>query len=229
MEKEKKPQPIKAPIEPPVITEKLNEEAIKNLPVIQDLNLKFTALAEAVSGSLTEVNKKFEGYDVQAKDTNEKITALGKAVSILNDEFSNFMKTLQVKLASAPVAPGPDNTPPGTSVVSSERVSLEKAAPATAETAPPSTGDKIYQWANLLATLAGSAQPSGGGGASATDLLKLLLELQDKAEERALKRQETSVKSIAMIANLLTGKRMEILEEVTKPEITPIHKPYTGT
>ena len=219
LDKKKKPQPIKTEEPPIIVKEKPSEELIKNLPVIQDLNIKVVALAEAFSGSLTEVNKKFEGYDVQARDTNEKITTLGQAVSILNNEFSKLVGTLQAKFATIPASPG-ENTPPGTSVVSSERVSLEK--PPVAESPPPSTGDKLYQWANLLASLAGSGQPSGGGGSGvgATDLLKLVLELQDKAEERALKRQETSVKSIAMIANLLTGKRKEILEEITKPETT---------
>lgn len=212
LEKEKKnPQPLK-PEESPVFVEKLDEETIKNLPVIQDLNLKFTTLTEAVSGSLTEVNKRFEGYDIQAKDTNEKITALGQAVSILNDEFSQFIKTLQAKLAT--ISASPDTVTPRTSIVSSEKVDLEK--PPATEQPPISAGDKILQWANLLAGLATSGQPSGGGGggANATDLLKLVLELQDNAEDRALKRLDTSIKSITLIANLLTGKKLETTEEV---------------
>ena len=225
MEKEKKPQPIKSE-EPPVIVEKSNEEAIKNLPVIQDLNLKVTALAEAVSGSFAEVNKKFESYDVQAKDTNEKITALGQAVSILNDEFSKFMETLQAKLAGAPPIPGGDNTPPGTSIVSSKRVGLEKP-PATEPEPPTSTGDKLLQWANLLAGLAGSGKTEGGGGGgvNATDLLKLVLQLQDNAEERALKRTESSIKNIAAIANLLIGKKVELPMETTKSETKEHYSP----
>ena len=219
MDKEKKkPQPIK-PEEPPVIVEKPNEEAIKNFPIIQDLNLKVTTLAEALSGSFAEVNKKFEGYDIQVKDTNEKITALGQAVSILNDEFSKFMETLQAKLAGASTAPGADNTPPGTSIVSSKRVGLEK--PPITEEPPPSTGDKLFQWANLLASLASPGQPvavaSGGGMGTATDLLQLVLKLQDNAEERALKRTESSIKNIAAIANLLMGKKVELPMESTEP------------
>ena len=226
MDKEKKkPQPIKSE-EPPIIVEKSNEKAIKNLPVIQDLNLKVTALAEAVSGSFVEVNNKFESYDVQVKDTNEKITALGQAVSILNDEFSKFMETLQAKLAGAPVAPG-DNTPPGTNIISSKRVSLEKPLATEPTEPPPSTGDKLLQWANLLAGLAGSGKTEAvsGGGTNATDLLKLVLQLQDNAEERALKRTESSIKNIAAIANLLMGKKVELPIETTTPETTPYHKP----
>ena len=224
LEKEKKPQPIKSE-EPPVVVEKPNEEAIKNLPIIQDLNLKVTALAEALSGSFAEVNIKFESYDVQTKDTNKKITALGQAVSILNDEFSKFMETLQAKLASAPPIPGGDNTPPGTSIVSSKRVGLEKPL-ATEPEPPPSTGDKLLQWANLLAGLAGSGQPAtSGGGTNATDLLKLVLQLQDNAEERALKRTESSIKNIAAIANLLMGKKIELPLETTKSETKEHYSP----
>ena len=225
MDKEKKkPQPIK-PEEPPVMVEKLNKEAIKDFPVIQDLNVKVTALAGALSGSLTEVNKRFENYDIQVKDTNEKITALGQAVSILNDEFSEFMKNLQARLAGAPVVPGADNTPPGTSIVSSKRVDLEKSPP-TVETPAPSAGDKLLQWGNLLASLAGSGKTESGGGlGQASSLLELVLKLQDNAEERALKRTESSIKNIAAIANLLMGKRIELPIETTKPETTPYHKP----
>ena len=229
MDKEKKkPQPIKPFKEPPVIVEKPNEEKIKNQPVIQELNLRVTALAEAVSGSFVEVNKKFQSYDIQAKDTNEKITALGQAVSILNDEFSQFMENLQAKLTGAPAIPGGDNTPPGTNIISSKRVPLERAAPAAIipET-PPSTGDKLLQWANLLAGLAGPGKSEGGGGGlgQASSLLELVLKLQDNAEERALKRTESSIKNIAAIANLLMGKKVEVPIETTKPETTPYHKP----
>ena len=219
MDKEKKPQPVKLE-EPPVTIEKLNEEATKGLPSIQNLNLKVTTLAEALSGSFTEVNKKFERYDNQTKDTNEKITALGQAISILNNEFSKLVETLQARLAGVPVAPG-DNTPLGTDISSSKRVDLEK--PSGAELPPPSAGDKLLQWANLLAGLAGSGQPAAaaGGGANATDLLKLVLQLQDNAEERALKRTESSIKNIAAIANLLMGKKVEIPIETAKPETTP--------
>jgi hypothetical protein len=216
-EKEKKNlQPPKL-AEPPKVKETINEEAIKNFPIIQDLNIKITALAEALSGSLTEVNKKFESYDIQIKDTNEKITALGQAVSVLNEEFSNFMKDLQAKLAPPPAIAEGDNTPPGTSIVSSKRVEIEKPSVAESPPAPATTGDKLLQWANLLAGLASSGAPSSGGGANATDLLKLVLQLQDNAEERALKRLDTSIKSITMIANLLTGKKIEVPEETKAP------------
>ena len=213
--REKKPQPSK-PKEPPVILKKPDEEEIKDL-LIQDLNLKVTTLAEALSGSLTEVNKKFESYDVQVKDTNEKITALGQAVSILNDEFSKFMETLQAKLAPTSVPSG--NTPPGTTVISSERASPENPPVAT-EQPPASTGDKLFQWANLLSSLAGPSQPSGGGGANANELLQLVLKLQDNAEERALKRLDTSIKSITTIASLFTGKKVEVPEEIKTEAIT---------
>jgi len=219
LEKEKEKPQLPKLAEAPELKETTNEEAIKNLPVIQDLNIKITALAEAFSGGFTEVNKKFEGYDVQVKDTNEKITALGQAISVLNDEFSNFMKTLQAKLAPASAISGGENTPPGIAAVSSKRVDVEK--PPTIKPPPTTTGDKLLQWANLLAGLAGSGQPSGasgGGGANPTDLLKLVLQLQDSAEERALKRQETSVKNIALIANLFMGKKLELPTEEKKIE-----------
>lgn len=206
----KKPQPLN-PIDPPAVIEKPDEETLKNAPVIQELNLKVIALGEALSGSFNQVTTKFQEYDTQIKNTDEKITALGQAISILNDEFSKFMETLQAKLATAPLEP---NALPGTSIVSSKRVPLEEVAPTiiAPETAPPSTGDKLLQWANLLAGLASSGKTEGGGGGlgQASSLLELVLKLQDNAEERALKRTESSIKNIAAIANLLMGKKVEI-------------------
>ena len=58
----------------------------------------------------------------------------------------------------------------------------------------------------------------------ATSLLELVLKLQDNAEERALKRTESSIKNIAAIANLLMGKKVELPLETTTPETTSYHK-----
>lgn len=216
LDKEKKLQLPKL-ADSPAVKKTINEEATQNSLVTQELNLKITALAEAFSGSFNEVATKFQDYDKQIKDSNEKITGLGQAIGILNDEFTKFVEIWQKKMATIPTSLD-SNTPPGTNLVTSKRVDLEKDPPA--ETTPPSTQDKLFQWANLLASLASPGQPAaaagGGGMGTATDLLQLVLKLQDNAEERALKRTESSIKNIAAIANLLMGKKVELPMESTE-------------
>jgi len=182
-------------------TTKITEEEIMQLPLIQTLN-----------AGVQEISGKLQGYEAEIKETNEKISALAEAMGILNDEFSKFMQTLQDKLSSTEIPPGNPllgNSPPGTKTVSTTRVN-----PAAPEVPPePSNQDKLLGWANVLSQFMGagtSKTPTeAGGGVNAGDMIKLVLELQNNAEERALKRQEVSIKNIVELGKLFTSKKIE--------------------
>jgi len=134
---------------------------------------------------------------------------LAKAVGVLNNEFTGFLDAIKNPQGqtSSPTPSG--NTPPA-SIVDAGPTSV----PPT-ETTPAPAGDtkqdKMLQWAGILARL---AEGGLGGKQDSTnptaEMLKLILDLQDRSEERALNRQKASIDSLLAITKVLGAKGVNV-------------------
>jgi hypothetical protein len=211
----------------------LQQEEIKEVPKedtkIKELEDRINLLASATEKSLQSV---IQDYSTKIKEVNDNVGSLKQAIDLLNEEFTKFIETwynkqtggnLPASNPANPEVPLPQNpalnNPVETIPIASQRIDLSKP-----EVKEPSTQDKLLAWANILTQfLQASGGASSSGGDNITRMLELIMQIQDRAEQRALERQEVVIKNVATLANLFTKGKIAVLEEKPAEAVASPH------
>lgn len=187
--KEDAPQ-LKPTEEPLKLKEKTetteSETDLINHPVIKNL----TSKVEAFDFGLASLTAGLQEFAAKYEQQETKITNIAKAIELLNNEFTNFMNTLQTKLAST-------QTP-----IDANRVISSDVLPGE-----PTKLDKIINMINTLAQIApvlGNKPPAAdntGGYGSFIETLKIMGELR----KTFLGEFTESVKAVKQMTDALKG------------------------
>lgn len=171
-------------------------------------------------GKNEELEAKINDLTDKLNESDEKVRVLAKAVGVLNNEFTKLLDAMKGSQVAPQANPSPQAGQTDTSPSPSQGQG-QATMPAGAQ-AGAGKQDRLLQWAGLLAQLAG-----GGGGkeGGASDMLRLVLELQDHAEDRALNRQKTAVDSMVAMSKILKGMFSAAPPEAKPAKPEPKSKP----
>lgn len=187
-------------------------------------------LKEKVDNLDNKVSK-IDSLEGELQERGEQIEVLAKSIGVLNEQFNKFLNEVNPsntgqkspqQIKKSPNSSSPNQGPQGGGPAPSQ----------TRNRVPPGAGseggkqDKLLRWASVLAQLTGA----GGGGkesSGASDMIRLVLQLQNEAEDRALDRQKTAIESFAKIADIFS--KGGINTSALSPEEPQTSPPETGT